>query len=152
PYHPKKKEYSPDAYEELVRGFNAIGSYDDARRISSARLSLESRLVNPLLLKPIMVLFRLFFNYGFSVGRAILTFTLCILLGWWAVKLANSHHILVVNMSEPETRIFEEAKGTPAIYAIEVGSGEGKSKKPVPCGQKIHPFLYALDVFVPVLD
>jgi hypothetical protein len=148
----EKKEYTPDAYEQLVKGFNAIGSYDDARSISSARLSLESRLHKPLLFRWIVALFRLFFNYGFSARRAVLTFALCILLGWWAVMWANSHHILVVNMGEPETRIFEQTKGTPAIWALEVENGVPKTQVRVPCDQKIHPFLYALDVFVPVLD
>ncbi len=48
---------------------------------------------------------RILFDYGFLAGRAVLTFALCIVLGFLAVKTAYTRHVLVVNMGAPETGI-----------------------------------------------
>jgi hypothetical protein len=79
-------------------------------------------------------------------------------LGFLAVKTANIRHVLVVNMGAPETGIsLAKGKDNPEIDSIVVENGVvGNSiwtyKNPIPCNQRIHPLLYALDVFVPVLD
>jgi hypothetical protein len=160
-YHPHKptaKEYSPDAYEHLINGLNTIGSFDSARRIASARLTLEDRLRH-FFLRPFWVAFRVLFDYGFSIGRAIATFAICIGIGWYAAHVADygssrfphAGNVLIINTEMPETRITEEGKEV-KIYSIEAEKSSTPYKDDVPCRGRILPLLYALDVFVPVLD
>ncbi len=158
PHKPTAKEYSPDAYEHLINGLNTIGSFDSARRIASARLTLENRMRH-LVLRPFWAAFRFLFDYGFSIGRAIGTFAICVALGWYAAHVADygssrfphAGNVLIVNTEMPETRITEEGKEV-KIYSIEAEKSMTPYKDDVPCQGRILPLLYALDVFVPVLD
>jgi hypothetical protein len=160
-YHPHKpaaKEYSPDAYEHLTNGLNATGSFDSARRISSARLTLEDGL-RPFFLRPFWIAFRVLFDYGFSIGRAIATFAICVGMGWYAAHVADygsswfpyAGSVLIINTEMPETRITEEGKEV-KIYSIEAEKSSTPYKDDVPCRGRVQPLLYALDVFIPVLD
>jgi len=160
PDDPKQKEYSPDAYQHLASGLNATGSFADARRITSARLSLEARwklLGRYVIWAP----FRTLFDYGLSVRRAVFTFLFCIALGtcatstisdsgyWW---LPHFGSFLVLNTPGPETRLFDPGSGKIGVFAIEAKSKKEVYDQPVLCGDRVDPLLYALDVFVPVLN
>jgi hypothetical protein len=155
---PKPKEYSPEAWEQLVGGLNATGSYEDARRISSARLTTEARFKRGLM-GFFWRLFRIFFDYGFSVTRASVTFVLCIMLGTVAAKIADNRFswihlkesVLVLNTSTPEAAVDKDGKGFFHVYALEADQSR-RFENPVPCGGRINNALYALDVFVPVLN
>jgi hypothetical protein len=56
----------------------------------------------------------------------------------------------VTNFSLPETEIVEE-NSNHVVYALKATS-DRIDKDQVLCGARIIPWLYALDVFVPVLD
>jgi hypothetical protein len=146
--------FSPDAYEQVVLGMNVTGSYEDARRISSIQLTRNSDH-DQRNLKPFWVAFRVLFDYGFSVRRAVITFSVCLAIGTAAAWIADygflgMGRVLVVNMSPPESRLVWDSNSA-MVQAISSHPGE-TIPQDVPCGRRIYPLLYALDVFVPVLD
>lgn len=171
-HYPTPEEYSPDAYEQLINGLNATGSFDSARRIASARLTIEARQ-HLWLVRKGWAFFRVFYDYGFSIGRAIATFLFCIGLGWTAARVADGRplayvpwfpkvtnalvfprvgDVLIVNTEMPETRIKMGKGGKVAVIPLVPEAGLQFSEKEEPCEGRILPLLYALDVFVPVLD
>jgi hypothetical protein len=145
-------EFSPDAYGQLIRVLNANGSYDDARRIASAKLTHEVKLIRHGPLKFLWILFGIFFDYGFSGLRAISTFVLCIILGTLGVIYAEhvNSPVLVLNTNLPETVLMMETEGA-KVYPLKAEKN-ATAPEEIPCGGRIRPLLYALDVFVPVLD
>ena len=138
---PQMTEFTPDAYEQIVRTLNEDGLYEDARRIASEKITRERRLKPKWKRKGLWWLFWLCFEYGFSPGRALCTTVLCILLGWAMFHVAdyglpgfpNVGHAMVANRYMSEG-VAESPVGAPS------------------CGERINALLYALDVFVPVLD
>ena len=166
-------EFSPDAYEQVVKGMNETGSYEDARRISSIRLTLD-RENGPRRLGFISTFFRVFFDYGFSVHRALTTFAFFLVLGTCAAWIANyglpwkdeqariSERVLIINTSAPDAKL--RSSGTdkhiytsPEIDPVAPDDIASDSKEKylsatTPCGDHVQSFLYALDVFIPVLD
>jgi hypothetical protein len=160
PDDPNQREYSPDAYQHLANGLNATGSFADARRITSARLSLEARwklLGRYVIWAP----FRALFDYGLSVRRAVFTFVFCIALGTCATSVISDSgyrwlphfaSYMMLATAPPETRLFDPGNGKVQVLAIEANSIKDVYAKPVLCGDRIDPFLYALDVFIPVLN
>ena len=155
---PQMSEFTPGAYEQLVRTLNVDGSYEDARRIASAKLTQETIVSAKLSRKIIWGPFRLLFDYGLSPTRAVCTFILCIAIGAAAAEVADTGvswfggigKVLVVNTNPPETLIVDEGS-TASIHSIR-GDKKSLYMDEVPCGDRIRPVLYALDVFVPVLD
>lgn len=162
---PQTAEFTPGAYEQLVKTLNADGAYNDAHRIISSKLTLESRLNPNPLHKIAWGGFHWFFNYGLSPVRAVLTFIFCILLGSAATYVADKGlpgqfrqwfpkvgHVLFISAAPPETKILEGgSRADWQVVPLRDQRGAFHSD-PLPCGDKIHPVLYALDVFVPVLD
>jgi hypothetical protein len=156
---PQSAEFTPGAYEQLVKVLNLDGLYEDARRIASAKITLETRVSPKVSKKIAWGLFRIFFDYGFSPRRAVCTFLLCLAVGALAAQVADHGlpkgfpqfgKVLFVNTSPPETMIVEEA-GSVSVHSIK-GDKSFLYMDDVPCGDRIRPVLYALDVFVPVLD
>jgi hypothetical protein len=116
PIRPDRREYSPDAYVKLVSVLNAMGSFKDARHISSARQTLENRLKTGWL-RPLRQfcwsLFRIGFDYGFSVPRTFVTFVLCVGLGTLGALIVDhpwhkGESFLVMRPSSPEARYSYE--------------------------------------------
>jgi len=148
--HPHSTEFTPGAYEQLAKTLRADGSDEDARKITSAKLTRESVVSSKWSRKIIWGLFKLCFGYGFSPLKALTTFVLCIAVGSATVWIADSRGVLVANTSPPETMIFKEGGGY-SVHSV-IGKGETGLGDEPPCGKRISPVLYALDVFVPVLD
>jgi hypothetical protein len=144
------REFSPDAYEQVIARMKATGSYEDAKRISSIQLTNngQNSLRAPRL---VWHLFRVFFDYGFSVRRAVFTFVLCIVIGSVATYVADLRNVLIFNLGAPGSRLMSKDRNAP-IHALMPAPGETADEQDVPCGNHILPPLYALDVFVPVLD
>ncbi len=88
--------------------------------------------------------FSLMFGYGLMPNRAILTLAAAFVSGWLFFSLANSRGAMVVD----QQAVASVASGT--------GMGASLSDEPVAaavaCGRSIRPSLYALDVFIPLID
>ena len=174
-----KRDYRPDPYEQLARTYRAAGRYDEARRITSHRLTIE-RKFKPLPIQGLLILFSWFFDYGLSPRRALTTFALCLGLGWFAFYVADRglnlvlpndpvmRHVfpamprrlavvpsLVVNTGALDTVALERVVPSNSSKDLKVPavpvSVDGKSvtDEELNCGAEIDPKLYALEVFVP---
>jgi hypothetical protein len=86
---PNKAEFSPEAYVQLVRILRSQGRFDEARVVASHRLDLERDYMTFWGFRPALWLFAVFFDYGLSTGRALLTFFLCLFLGWAGAEIAD---------------------------------------------------------------
>jgi hypothetical protein len=163
PLEPDRREYTPDGYERMIAGLNAIGSFHDARRIASKQQTLENRFKRGWL--PLLWLrqrlwdgFRIGFDYGFSATRAFVLLILCLFTGWLSAtyldRVWTPDHkctYLVMKPSSPEARYsYDDSK----LFLIEPPPNvhKGHPQPYVPCGKGILPALYALDVFVPALN
>jgi hypothetical protein len=146
------REFSPDAYEQVISSMKATGSYEDAKRISSIRITNDRQ--NELRGAPrsVWAAFRVLFDYGFSVRRALVSFIFCLAIGALAAYIADWHKVLVFNVGTPQSRLILSKKDDPAVHVIMPPAGEVDDPEDVPCGHHIEPALYALDVFVPVID
>ncbi len=106
-----------------------------------------------------MWLFRLFFDFGLSANRAVVTFVLCVALGTLAVYIANgefglrpgSPPVLVAHLAAPQAFLGQDLKEGTVIHGKDTKE-QMASPADLPCGERIKPLLYALDVFIPVLD
>lgn len=152
-------EFSPGPFEQLIKCLRSMGLYDDARRVASCRLALESKYRTFFAWRPFLALYKFAFDYGLSTRRAVLTFALCILLGYVAVTYCdtvgagNSNiPILVVTTSTASTLVVSSsaAKVGNVLPAVSDKKGDGYTE--LPCGSQIEPFLYAVDMFVPFLN
>ncbi len=121
----RETEGTPDAYEQAIAKLKAAGSFEDAKRISSIHLSNsgQSKVSRALIWAP----FRILFDYGYSVTRALLTFVLCLLIGVVGASKAVKQGVLVPR---------ETGASTPSVQT---------------CGWT-GKVLYAIRVFVPVLE
>ncbi len=155
---PQEREFQPASYEQVVSSFNSTGSFHDARRINSAKLSDGSK-ERERLSRVSMWLFRLFFDFGLSANRAVITFVLCVALGTLAVYVANgefglrpgSPRVLVAHLAAPQAFVGQDLKERTVIHKKDAKE-QMASQGELPCGERIKPLLYALDVFIPVLD
>ena len=160
-HNPQKSEFSPDAYQQMVDSLNSTGNYEDARRIASARMTLEKKLRHNWVSRRPWWFLRVFFDYGFSGVRAFITFALCIAMGWGMVHIANYGlswwpgigKALIINTTPPQGVVVEDEHGNATSIYAQKGALEAVHKGVLPsCGKRIRSILYALDVFVPVLD
>lgn len=103
------------------------------------------------------------FQYGMSAPRALSTFVGMLLLGWIGVAWANSGGlfggapVLVID-TMPVAFSVEEGKHK-RIGTVSFPIGRSNSGFPIsgslddiPCGNSINNFLYAVDVFIPLVD
>ena len=106
-----------------------------------------------------MWLFRLFFDFGLSGNRAVITFVLCLALGTLAVYVANGEWevwpgfrpVLVAHLAAPQALVGKDLKEGTVLH-VKDSHEIFSSSRDLPCGDRIKPLLYALDVFIPVLD
>jgi hypothetical protein len=140
---PQVSEFTPGAYEQLVKTLNMDGLYDDAHKITSAKLTQERKLSRRFWYKLRWWSFGFFFGYGFSPFRAFCTITLCIIVGACAAHVADYGVAQFPTMGNVLVANRTVSEGT----AIDDGITSAN-----PCGKRIQSVLYALDVFVPVLN
>jgi hypothetical protein len=119
-----------------------------------------------------------FFGYYIFWPPVIVTFLMCWVVGWLVVDLANYGHlrwppvgshgvpvvsfvklprpILVVDAAPVSTLALtddmEEKPDAPTARESVTLSPDGHFVKEIRCGDQIEPALYAMDVFVPLLD
>lgn len=176
---PKRTEYKPQPYEQLAKVFRSEGNHGFALQILIEKLRLERHVLgrwNPRRLGS-WFLDRMF-GYGLLWLPVLRTFILCWLIGWAGAEIANQGHlswpivgaqgnlavpflmvpqpVLVVDALPVSTLALtddiEEKVNTPIAREAVTSSPGGRFVKEIRCGDQIEPALYALDVFVPLLD
>jgi hypothetical protein len=98
------------------------------------------------------------YDYGFSITRALLTFAFCIGVGWYAAHVANygikGHpefgDALIVNTIPPQGLVVKGEQSLD-IFAAKPSAGDAYEAD-LPCGTRVRSILYAMDVFLPVLN
>ncbi|MFT4254293.1 MAG: pentapeptide repeat-containing protein [Caulobacter sp.] len=92
-------------------------------------------------------LFSQCFGYLRIPWRAFVTLCFSVLFGYVGVHLANAGGMMIVDMTPVATAASvvpgSNRTGAPAVSAM---------RDDVPCGPSIHELLYALDVFIPLID
>ena len=175
---PTRDEYLPEPYESLAKAFRLEGEYDEARRITSARLTIERKLNVHVMFRWLVWLYALCFDYGLSPLRAVVTFISCIAVGWAAVTVADAgfdqsrfdkslpgQMLGSLNIKIPPIRpvLVVDANAVTSIASLDLQTGrqtpkllgpdiKGTSPEELSCGELIEPLLFALDVFVPALE
>ena len=159
--------YTPEPYERLIKHFRTSGHYRDAWRVASERLTIENGVQTSRPLRFAMSLFHLFFDYGLSPVHALSTFTVCILLGWGAVTIADQGfaqrlpfeaELSRAGISAPHIKPVLELSAQPvSTLATKDGAHIGLVRvatpvSHIPCGGEIEPLLYAIDSFIPAID
>jgi hypothetical protein len=163
--HPQRAEFTPGAYQQLVKTLNSDGLYDEAREISSAKLTQENSVSDKISRKVFWWLFKFGFGYGLSPPKAVRTFVFFLILGslsaWIAgegipwlplFRLQPIKPVLFLNTTPPQTMIVEEKGSKFSIHPLKAADKTAVHMDEVPCDGRVNPVLYALDVFVPVLD
>jgi hypothetical protein len=175
---PTRDAYRPDPYERMTRAFRGEGAHDDARRIASARLTLERRLRISVAFRPLIWVYALFYDYGLSPRRGIAVFGAFVVLGWGAATVADrgvdagsllpsamhqalSEHglsslsikpALIINTTPVTSVAVVDGHSGQTVPALTRGGAAWSQTSEMACGDQVEPLLYALDAFVPALD
>ncbi|MFC7694279.1 hypothetical protein ACFQY5_36820 [Paeniroseomonas aquatica] len=122
-------------------------------------------------------LYRLSSGFGLRPAYAIATFQGLLLVGWGGVLCANRDMVELpafhfLGRDYPPLTLFD-LRGLEQVLFVETSLGRdvvledpgdpgsapkalipfgGRGATPIPCGDSIQPFLYAADVFIPLLD
>ena len=168
---PGRHTYSPDAYEKITRYFRNEGRYADARRIASARLTIERDLLAFSAWRPFLRVFEVCFDYGLSPLRAVCTFLVILGVGWAGAAVADRgltwkppferwlnsagfytpavQPVLMVTTSTVNSTIAPDRKHKfiPAL------AGVTNNQQPLLlCNSQVEPLLYAADTFIPAIN
>ena len=174
-------DYRPQPFEQMVNVLRQAGAVGAARELESCKLSTEMwvALLRPM--PPasgirgrvangfewlwrrfnfaINWLYRLTFDFGLSAKRGIATFALLVLLGGATVKLLNapalSPPVLVLATTPVQTLLVPEVPTAASGWGVKPASpiqGTSTAVTELACGAAINPWLYAADVFIPLLD
>jgi hypothetical protein len=154
----RRREYQPQPYTQLASVLARQGRKADSREVLIAKLDedlqrrrrdIAGSLPWPALSKRLIFasswLFSRLFGYGLDPTRAIRTIFAALLIGWLVVAWANWRGAMVVDQQPIAGAVFDgsrigAARATDAVYDN------------VPCADSIEPALYALDVFIPLVD
>ena len=145
-----RKTFRSQPYAQAARAFAEVGLDGDAREVQLQQLR-HIRRTGRLLRVPDRWLYDALFGYGIAPWRAIRTLILAFLIGWFGVWRANTGGMLELKVqptSEMSQLVERErvAGGGSTLMAV-----EGRTVQ-APCGREINNALYALDVFIPLVD
>ena len=91
----------------------------------------------------LMQIYRATFGFGLDPRRATLTLAVFFLLGWGIFALANDRDLMIVDQQPVATLSDRSAIGAGLTDVVASN---------VPCGDMIDSGLFALDVFIPLVD
>lgn len=167
-------DFNPQPYEELAKALNSQGDFASANEILIYRSDMDNWLqhrssrhqIAAWLRALLFWAFSKWFAYGLKPSKALQTFGIALLIGWAGVYWANTGSPpFMASILPGEPVLVVEAE--PIAVALEDGderhmgmlvlqSGGTTSMlgdpKEVYCGDEIVDFLYAIDLFIPLLD
>jgi hypothetical protein len=161
--------YRPQPYEQLAHVLTVQGAVDDAQAVLRIKAAIEGN-IRPW---PWKWLYRWGFGwpfgYGFSVKRALTTFALFVAVGTGMTMLSQHLKLLVIDTQptanvvlmkpakdnagkdKPGQFVFDSTATDTRRPADATGNAP-KVMKDLPCLDEITPWLFALDLAVPLLD
>lgn len=158
----RMKEYEPQPYVNLARVLANQGLTEDARNIMIEKHNQDlERLWTKIgaggkllavfrtLIYCASLLFGWMFGYGLNPARALATIVVSFVVGWSVFALANDRGAMVVDQQAIAGTVVH---GTHMHMGAAVSSESENVADRVPCAESIRPSLYALDVFIPLVD
>jgi len=149
-------EYSSQPYVQLANILQKAGMSDAAREIvvRKKRRDLRQRregigkrgILNGIgntATYVAGVLFGWLFNFGLGANKAIATLFLSFLSGWLVFSLALERGALIIDQQAVAGSVDGNRLGAILSSSVEPD---------INCGDTIRPSLYALDVFIPLID
>lgn len=94
--------------------------------------------------------FRWMFGYLRRPINALATILIFFALGWGGVYMANRHHRLVVDLTPVASVAMTRGENKTVLLGAPIANGQANGE--VPCGTSIDEALFALDVFIPLID
>lgn len=145
--------YEPHAYVEFAKALRSSGREEEARRLLRHKRWRYLYERESVVTKPVSFLFGALFAFGYSTSRALVTVLLLIAAGGYATYWANANDLLIID-STPVSGIavrdaVRASRAKPGVQSFDLKSGFLAA---LPCGDAIDPTLYAIDVFVPLID
>jgi len=144
----KRDTFRSQPYAQAARALAAVGLDADARQLQLKQLRLIRR-TGRVLRVPDRWLYDVLFGYGTSPWKAIRTLLAAFLIGWFGVWRANTGGML-------ELQIQPTLETTTAQIERALPDGAARTDSSldvtVACGGEINNALYALDVFIPLVD
>jgi len=140
--------FSSQPFEQTARAMLAAGLDADARRILLYNQRYRRR-AGAIWRKPDRMAFDFLAGHGLSPWRAMRTLFLAFLIGWFGVWRANAGGMLAVTVS-PAATVVADTRG--GLQPVLPHAPTQQSVSAIRCGDTIHEALYALDVFLPLVD
>ncbi len=118
--------------------------------------------IGRLIVYTAQIIYWIGFDYGLSIFRALLTILICLAIGAWGVNTVNNDKkFLVLNVdyatpfvdsaNQPHfLRIKPAPEATVSLHSSKLE--QTQSAATMECGEAIDPFIYALDVFISLVD
>lgn len=155
-----QETYRPQPYAQLAEVYRLEGRDDEARAVIIEKLRLENQLglrrlktpwgwlVWPVLALPDF-LFRHLFGYGLRPIRSLGACAVFLLAGIVGAYAAQARGLLVVDAQPVVSAVSYAGSGRAELGYREA---EQPTVRYVSCGSEVEPALYAIDVFIPVVD
>lgn len=102
--------------------------------------------------KILMRAFKFFFYYGLKPRRAIGSVIGFLLAGWLAVNVANQQEILVLDTMPIDIPGEIVVKNKQPLRLLQTQNTSTIGAVEQVCGDMIDPLLYAMDIFIPLVD
>ena len=168
--------FNPQPYEELAKALDSEGDFASSHDILIYRSDMENWLEfrsgktrNPIyacLRSVVLWTFSKWFAYGLKPSKALQTFGIALLIGWAGVYWANTgsppfmasilpgEPVLVVEAEPIAVALEDGDERHMGMLVLQSGGTTSMLGDPreVYCGDEIVDFLYAIDLFIPLLD
>lgn len=142
----KKQKVSPSAFSRVL---DALSS--NVTKIKAWITQVFSRIAAPLI-RLSTGLYGALFGYGLDPTRAIATLIMSFIIGWGFFTFANTRGMMVVDQQAVAGSVKGAKPGAATGAKLGATIAEADTASEIPCGDAIRPSLYALDVFIPLID
>jgi hypothetical protein len=144
--------------------FQDPSQWDDNRIVFSIAASVF--LLWPFVASLFQMLFKFLFRYGLSAERALVVFSSCIAIGWIGVHFARHGRVDIAAAWSAETAGIGLPPGAVLVRDVADEPADAQASAPPrsrirapatvavpsPCDRDVSSLLYALDVFIPLVD
>ncbi|NWH09178.1 MAG: hypothetical protein HXY22_11145 [Alphaproteobacteria bacterium] len=150
------QDYFPQTYTWLINVLRSQGDEAAARvvaieksRIEWAVYAADQMFLLRWVAQIAAVLYGVCYRYGYGPVRALATPLVFILLGGLSFQAANEMGLLVIGTTPvASVAVMGKAEMSPAIPLTD----SRLASSTLPCGSGINTYLYAADIFIPLLD
>jgi hypothetical protein len=164
------EDWSPQPHEAFAQAYRRHGHVTNSNRVLADKAKRDIDKHFPGVWRPLRAAYRRFmkmfwgggFRYGLSPPHALATCLIFLAVGWLGVEIANNGRPApYVSFDDGPDRSALVIDSTPVQGVASADGGEialGMQRtnlapvSDVPCGTAITPWIYAADVFIPLLD